>query len=56
MSYEFDMGNFLNNMMYYATEIFNNLIPVAAIISGIAFGIGLVLLVAKLVKGSLGSM
>lgn len=56
MSYEFDMGDFLNNMMYYATEIFNNLIPVAAIIAGISFGIGLVLLVAKLVKSSLGGL
>lgn len=56
MEYEFSMGNFINQLMYYATTMFNSLIPVGAITAGIAFGIGLVLLVARLVKGSLSGM
>lgn len=56
MSYTFQMGNFLNNLMFYATSMFNNLVPVAAIIAGITFGIGLVLLVGRLVSGSLKSV
>lgn len=56
MSYTFDMGSFLTNLMYYATNMFNNLIPVAAIIAGLSFGIGLVLLVIKLVRNALSAV
>lgn len=54
--YSFDMGDFINQLMYYSTTMFNALIPIGAITAGIAFGIGLVLLVARLVRGALGGM
>lgn len=53
MDYTFQMGSFVNNLMLYATLLFNNLIPVAAILSGISFGVGLVLLVANIVSNGL---
>jgi len=56
MSYTFNMGNFMNNLMYYATTMFSVLIPIGAITAGIAFGVGLVLLVTNMVKGSIRGM
>ncbi len=53
MEYTFDMGSFMTNLMYYATEMFNNLVPIGAIVAGLSFGIGLVLLVIRLVSGAL---
>lgn len=53
MDYSFDMGNFVNNMMYYATTIFSALIPIGAITAGLSFGVGLVALVVALIKGSI---
>lgn len=53
MPYEFEMGDFFTYMMYYATLMFNALIPIGAIAVGLTFGVGMVLLIIKLVKGSI---
>jgi hypothetical protein len=53
MEYEFSMGDFIDQLMYYATTMFNNLIPIGAIVAGLTFGIGLVLLVVRLVGSAL---
>jgi hypothetical protein len=47
------MGDFMTSLMFYATEMFNNLVPIGAIVAGLSFGIGLVLLVVRLVSTSL---
>ncbi len=53
MSYTFSMGTFMTQLMLYATTMFNNLVPIGAIVAGLSFGIGLVLLIVRLVSGAL---
>jgi hypothetical protein len=50
------MGDFILQLMNYATTMFNALIPVGAVTAGISFGIGLVLVVSKLIRGALGGV
>jgi len=50
MDYTFEMGDFFNNMMYYATMIFGILIPIGAIAVGLSFGVGVLMLIIKIVR------
>lgn len=56
MEYTFDMADFFTNMLYYATLMFNALIPIGAIAVGLSFGVGMVLLIIKLVRSSIASV
>ena len=53
------MGSFQINMtaiFSYAADIFNQLMPIAAVAIGISMGVGLIGLVTRLIKSSFGGM
>jgi hypothetical protein len=47
------MSTFMTSLLEWASSIFNNLIPVFAIVIGIALGIGLLYLVYRLISNVL---
>ena len=48
-----DMSTFMTSILGTASDWFNNLIPVFAIVLGITLGIGLLFLVYRLLKNTL---
>lgn len=50
-----DMTTFMDSLLGTASDWFNALIPVFAIVIGITLGIGLLFLVYRLIKGVLPS-
>ena len=48
-----DFSTFMTSMLGYASDFFNALIPLVAIIVGISLGIGLVFLLKNLIAGAL---
>ena len=48
-----DMTSFMDNLLSWASTIFNNLIPIFAVLVGISLGIGLLFLVYKLISDKL---
>jgi hypothetical protein len=48
-----DFTSFMDDMLGYASEFFNALIPLVALIIGISFGIGLVYMLKNLIAGAL---
>jgi hypothetical protein len=53
-SYTFDLD--MDTIMYYATMIFNLLMPIGAIGIGINFGVGILMLLINVIKGSIRSI
>lgn len=48
-----DMAEFMSSMLGFASDWFNALLPIFAIVVGISLGIGLLFLVVKLIKDAL---
>lgn len=54
MEYTFEID--MNLIMYYASMIFNILMPVGGIAIGINFGVGLMMLLISVIKGAISSL
>jgi hypothetical protein len=46
----------MNLIMYYASMIFNILMPVGGIAIGINFGVGLMMLLISVIKGAISNL